>query len=820
MQIEELIIQNFRGISGEFSIEPEGNNVVLVGPNGSGKSSVVSAVDFLLTGAIQNLTGEGTGGISPKQHGPHIDAEPDEAWVEATIDTGGQQCVIRRQLNNPNELVIESGSETQNQEIEAAMQAADRGLHLFSREEILDFITSPNSTRFDRIQTLLDVEVDSQRKALRQTKEQFKEEADRLAREAAAKRAQLKDMLGNTDEPVDTRVSELQTELGATEPSGISSTEFTEDIDPPSKRVTDAPLFDSNTAQLIAELQTWFTDTVDEYLEDDARFRELQQYIHQNPGTLAEFEHRRLLELGQDAIDSDKGECPLCLTDWDPQELRQLLTKRLEQVDALEERIRDLESTAEDAQQSLTKIRTTAESLLNTLHAADQFATQPIEDFITTLEEFEAKYKDDILAKPPLEDPSQEDRRESLTPSAVQSQLEQIDEYLATQPEISALEQKWETLTTAERIYDEMIEMSHQGAKYGRVADECSEAHDIFLDAKDSVFDQVYDDIEEQFQRYYRTIHNDEQEFSMSLEPTRAGVDLEVDFYDRGEYQPHALHSEGHQDSMGICLYFALCDWLNEIENHSIVMLDDVVMSIDNGHRRPLANLLASTLSDEYQLFITTHDDSWHRHLRSEGVVSASNTVQFSGWDLANGPHTHDNPEMEWETIYEYLDADQVSQAAHQTRLMAEWYLKEICDKLDAKVPFKANGKWTMGDFKSAAISRYKELLKRSKSAENSWNRDTTELADLEEHAKDVFERCDRDGSALNPNIHWNDTDTAFADFSGSELRPAVEAYHDLFKLFWCEDCNSSIRLTRKGQNLDSLSCRCKRMDYNLTKNK
>jgi len=69
MRIDELKINNFRGIP-ELEREPEGGNIGLVGPNGSGKSSVMDAIDFLLTGKVQRMTGEGTGDLSINDHVP------------------------------------------------------------------------------------------------------------------------------------------------------------------------------------------------------------------------------------------------------------------------------------------------------------------------------------------------------------------------------------------------------------------------------------------------------------------------------------------------------------------------------------------------------------------------------------------------------------------------------------------------------------------------------------------------------------------------------------------------------------------------------
>ncbi len=78
MRVLELEIHNVRGIP-YLSLKPSGKNFVVWGPNGSGKSAVVDALDFLLTGEISRLTGKGTGGITLRRHGPHIDHKPEEA---------------------------------------------------------------------------------------------------------------------------------------------------------------------------------------------------------------------------------------------------------------------------------------------------------------------------------------------------------------------------------------------------------------------------------------------------------------------------------------------------------------------------------------------------------------------------------------------------------------------------------------------------------------------------------------------------------------------------------------------------------------------
>lgn len=822
MRIERLTISNFRGIKGEFEIEPNGENIVLVGPNGSGKSSVIAAIDFLLTGTIEDLSGEGTQSLTERRHGPHIDTSPEDSWVEAEFSAEKDSITIKRTLSDRSDATIETESEELREQFKSINSAAQRGLHLLSRDEILDFITAKGGRRSERIRTLLNLQhVRSRRLALDNAAQHFANEADGLEREANSRRTNLYSVLEieqDDDLTLQQRVNQFRRELGGDEIDRWGFDSLLDGIDSPSRRVVASPLLRSDGRQRVEELQSWLDEGVNEFLAADDELRDKWDEIEAEDEAVTALERQQLIRLGRDAVDLEAERCPLCLEPWEPDHLKEHLDKRLERASQLQETLTQLERARDRAQQLLTDIRVVAESLEEYLSGIERFDKVPVTEFIRTISTWEDQYDDELLSPPPKQDLSDPERQELLQPAGLETLLDELKEHIEEGPQLDRLEETWQTLNGANTRYNEMIEYSRQAAELRRVADDMKTVHQQFINGRDTVLTRIYSDIEDQFEHYYTSLHGDESDFSIELNPTETGLNLEVEFYERGQYPPHALHSEGHQDSMGVCLYFALCDWLQEQEELPIMMLDDVVMSIDADHRRPLAKLLASDLADDYQLFIATHDDLWHRHLRSSGVVTSSNAIQFSGWNIEDGPITHARPEMEWDTVEEELENGNVSIAAHQTRRMAEWFLREACDGLDGKVPFKSDSRWTLGDFKNGVASRYKDLIRKSKNAEDSWGRDISHLEELDDRATDIIQRIDEYGPALNPNVHWNETESAFAHCTAEELRPAVDAYRDLYDLLWCNDCGSCIYVATEGNTAVSLRCNCSDIDINLRK--
>ena len=197
---------------------------------------------------------------------------------------------------------------------------------------------------------------------------------------------------------------------------------------------------------------------------------------------------------------------------------------------------------------------------------------------------------------------------------------------------------------------------------------------------------------------------------------------LEVDFYGRGKFPPLALHSEGHQDTMGLCLYLALSERLTK-NLIDLTILDDVVMSVDASHRRNVCELLATKFPGR-QFLITTHDKTWARQLMSAAVVSRQNSIEFSRWTIETGPMvTLDGTKTDFVSkIHQDLEQEDVPSAAARLRRGGEQFFEQVCDKLRATIRYRSEGNWDFSDFVSAAIGTYKKYLREAKAAANYSN--------------------------------------------------------------------------------------------------
>src|SRR6266699_2863950 len=244
-------------------------------------------------------------------------------------------------------------------------------------------------------------------------------------------------------------------------------------------------------------------------------------------------------------------------------------------------------------------------------------------------------------------------------------------------------------------------------------------AYDAYCSVLEHELNTLYDAVQEDFSTFYRAINeDDESKFTAKLTPSEGKLEFDVNFYERGLFPPGAYHSEGHQDSMGVCLYLALMKRLLG-DRFTFALLDDVVMSVDSGHRYQFCKLL-KTHFPHTQFIITTHDRLWAEQLRSAGLVTGKTSLAFHSWTIDTGPLVESSAEI-WEEIEAMLGKGKVEAAAAALRHHLEYVSRFLADQLGATPAFRADGNYELGELLPAVLSRMKTLCGRGADAAQSW---------------------------------------------------------------------------------------------------
>jgi hypothetical protein len=264
---------------------------------------------------------------------------------------------------------------------------------------------------------------------------------------------------------------------------------------------------------------------------------------------------------------------------------------------------------------------------------------------------------------------------------------------------------------------------------------------------------------------------------------------------------------------MGLCLYLALMRHLQG-NGFTFAVLDDVLMSVDAGHRREVCTLLKREFPN-MQFIMTTHDPIWLRHMRTEALTGTRSAVHFRRWNVDDGPTRWDERDV-WTEMDRHLKGNDVRAAAALLRNYLEYTSAELCHRLRAPVEFRGDAQYQLGELLPAAIAHMRKLYARAKAAANSWNQKEAieQLAASESKFAMLAETSNAEQWQVNAAVHFNSWD----NLGKEDFKPVVNAFRELLGGFTCSDCNEYLRVMPDRETLESLRCDCGKTNINLRK--
>lgn len=292
----------------------------------------------------------------------------------------------------------------------------------------------------------------------------------------------------------------------------------------------------------------------------------------------------------------------------------------------------------------------------------------------------------------------------------------------------------------------------------------------LFTQRKKETIEGIFENIGKYVTEYYNFIHEDDELTNPQVNVKNSrGLTLGL-IFDENDSDPRSYASEGHLDSLGLCIFLAFAKVYNK---YNFLVLDDIISTVDLDHKEMVIRLLFEKFSD-YTFIITTHNKLWYEQLQR--LASANNIrhkftfMEIIGWDKIEGPILSKNPSSK-KRIEEHLKANDTFAAGNAIRRHLEFVLDDLCKINSIPLPLKKH--YTVNDYYNPVKDYFlKEMFK-----------DTV----VEEEYKKAFQELDNTAYMGNLTSHNNE---ANYDLVKSEIEKFKVAVYGLENAFRCKSHN------------------------------
>jgi len=665
--LKKLTIDYLRGSVTPFVLPFEkGKKLTIVyGENASGKSTICDAFEFLGKGKVGSLESRGLGKTNKYWHS--IGRVP--ADVVVTLETANSTCLGK---------IVKS-------EVAVDPVAARPRVEVLRRSQILSLIEATPADRYAEVSRFIDV--------------------TGVEASEATLRGLIRDMDGSRGVAI-ARIQENQDAIGqfwssAGEP-GTDAISWAE-----SEAVRD-PNESDMELEALAKLQAGYVRLGDY----PARLKSAEAAI-QSAATAASAVQAKV-DVQLQTIAKDAGEivgvleaarsylqkhpdpqvCPLCESTENVNGLSQRITQRLGSFSALQDtrvQVAAAVRSTQQVEQQLTALRDSAKK-----HA----------------EEFE-QARTSFAWSPDIDMPS--------APAPVD--IAAITDWLVATAHLFV---EWKRAETA-RVDKKQFTKTLKGALKTYVENVATQQEldvllpnltrtlEIVQEERRSFSDSVLSKIAGEVGRIYEEVHPGEglNKISLELDPSkRASLSIGASFCGQTGAQPQAYFSDSHLDTLGLCVFLALAAM--EGAESTILVLDDVLASVDEPHVERLIEILYAEALKFRHCVITTHYRPWKQKLRWGWLQNGQcQFVELNRWSSQVGMTLIANlPEVErLRALLGGIPPDSQSVCA-KAGVILEAALDFLTQLYECSVPRRPNHQYTLGDLLPSINKKLRESLR------------------------------------------------------------------------------------------------------------
>lgn len=249
--------------------------------------------------------------------------------------------------------------------------------------------------------------------------------------------------------------------------------------------------------------------------------------------------------------------------------------------------------------------------------------------------------------------------------------------------------------------------------KLGKLSIATTKALGIVEKARKDYYDAELLSISGEVEQMYQKIHPSEGlgGIKLFLNPKfKTSLELHATFHSEVDITPQSVYSESHLDTLGICIFLALAKKYSD--GNTILVLDDVVMSVDEKHLDRFIELLHDEADSFGQIIITTHYRPWRdRYRNNRAPAGKVHFLELRNWTKENGIRVF-NSKLVLDELKQMLAEEEnfhrenISGAAGR---MLENILDYLTLKFSSRLPRKAKNDFQLHELLSGLS---KELLK------------------------------------------------------------------------------------------------------------
>jgi recombinational DNA repair ATPase RecF len=249
--------------------------------------------------------------------------------------------------------------------------------------------------------------------------------------------------------------------------------------------------------------------------------------------------------------------------------------------------------------------------------------------------------------------------------------------------------------------YEAILENREKLKRIEKLKISADNAYTLVSSYRKQFIDSELSSISDEVDRLYQVLHPGEPigDIKLSLkEKAKSSLNLSGKFYTYTEIPPQALYSESHLDTLGICIFFALAKKYND--GNTILVLDDVVMSVDHNHLDRFIELLHQESSQYVHILVTTHYRPWRdRYRHHRAPEKHVHFIELNEWSLDNGIKIQTGKnfltDLNSTLSNSYFDRQLV---AGKAGIFLEDILEFLTMKYSCKLPRKPKPDYTLGE--------------------------------------------------------------------------------------------------------------------------